>query len=123
MSNILVFVEARDGALKKPSLEALSLGRELAGAAGGEAHALLIGSGVEALAPEVAKYGAAKVHVIDSAELALYTGDGYAAAMESVICPVAAPSSSSPRTARWARTFCRALPPSRAPAWSRTRRA
>jgi electron transfer flavoprotein alpha subunit len=85
MSNILVFVEARDGAIKKPSLEAMSLARDLAGAAGGEVHALLIGSGVESLASEVAQYGAAKVHVIDSPELALYTGDGYAAAMESVL--------------------------------------
>ncbi|PIE22441.1 MAG: electron transfer flavoprotein subunit alpha [Planctomycetota bacterium] len=85
MSNILVFVEARDGALKKPSLEALSLGRELASAAGGEVHALLIGSGVEALTPELAKYGATKVHLIDSPELALYSGDGYAAAMDGVL--------------------------------------
>jgi electron transfer flavoprotein alpha subunit len=63
----------------------MSLARDLAGAAGGEVHALLIGSGVESLASEVAQYGAAKVHVIDSPELALYTGDGYAAAMESVL--------------------------------------
>ena len=44
---ILVFAEQRDGKLKKASLEAMSVGRDLADATGGTAAAVLLGQGVE----------------------------------------------------------------------------
>ena len=48
MSNhIVVIAEARNGALKKVSLEAVSAGVELAGKTGGEVIALLIGANLD----------------------------------------------------------------------------
>jgi len=45
MGNVLIFAEHQDGKLKKTSLELASKAAELAGKIGGEADAVLIGSG------------------------------------------------------------------------------
>jgi len=60
MSNVLVFIEQRDGKIRKSSLEALTLGRTLAGKTGGALAAAVVGSGISGLAVELAAYGAAK---------------------------------------------------------------
>ena len=60
MSNILVFVEQRDGELKKVSFENLSLARNLAQERDLEQIAVLIGSKVADLAQNLSKYGAKK---------------------------------------------------------------
>ena len=84
MSNdVLVFVEQRGGSIKKASFEALSVGRDLASSRGGSLHAALVGAGVEGLAGEAAKYGAAKVFVCDDAKYTQYSGDGYAHATKA----------------------------------------
>ena len=61
----LVFIEQRDGKIRKASLEALSLARKLGG---GPAAAVLPGKGVTGLAEELGKYGAGKVYVADRDE-------------------------------------------------------
>ncbi|MDP4013183.1 MAG: electron transfer flavoprotein subunit alpha/FixB family protein [Candidatus Nanopelagicales bacterium] len=63
MSEILVLVDHADGAVKKVTLELLTLARSL-----GEPSAVVIGAGVDA-AP-LAEYGAQTVYVADAAELA-----------------------------------------------------
>ncbi len=83
MSNILVFIEQRDGKIRKASLEALTLGRKLAQKTGGAVAAVVPGSGVAGLAAELAAYGAAKVFVADKPELALYSPEGYVAALDA----------------------------------------
>jgi len=85
MSNVLVFIEQRDGKIRKASLEALTLGRTLAGKTGGALGACLAGSGIGGLAPELAAYGAAKVFVADAPELALYSSEGYTAALDGAV--------------------------------------
>jgi len=85
MSNVLVFIEQRDGKIRKASLEALTLGRTLAGKTGGALGACLAGSGVASLAPELAAYGAAKVFVADAPELKLYSSEGYTAALDGAV--------------------------------------
>jgi electron transfer flavoprotein alpha subunit len=85
MSNVLVFIEQRDGKIRKASLEALTLGRTLAGKTGGALGACLAGSGVSSLASELAAYGAAKVFVADAPELKLYSSEGYAAALDGAV--------------------------------------
>ncbi len=85
MSNVLVFIEQRDGKIRKASLEALTLGRTLAGKTGGALAASLAGSGVSSLASELAAYGAAKVFVADAPELALYSCEGYTAALDAAV--------------------------------------
>jgi len=83
MSNILVFIEQRDGKIRKASLEALTLGRTLAAKTGGAVAAVLAGSGIASLAGELAAYGASKVFVADRPELALYSTEGYTAALDA----------------------------------------
>ncbi len=85
MSDILVFIEQRDGKIRKASLEALTLGRTLAGKTGGSLGACVAGSGVGGFVPEIAAYGAAKVFVADAPELAAYSSEGYTAALDAAI--------------------------------------
>ena len=81
MPGILTFVEQRDGAIRKASLEALSAARKLAESTGGAVTAVIAGKGVAGLAAEVAAYGAATVYVADEDVLAYYSPEGYAAAV------------------------------------------
>jgi electron transfer flavoprotein alpha subunit len=85
MSNVLVFVEQRDGKIRKASLEALTLGRTLSSKTGGSLGAVLAGSNVAGLAPELAAYGSSKIFLADRAELALYSCEGYTAALDAAV--------------------------------------
>jgi electron transfer flavoprotein alpha subunit len=85
MSNVLVFIEQRDGKIRKASLEALTLGRTLAAKTGGQLAASLAGSGIGGLAPELAAYGASKVFVADAPELASYSCEGTTAALDAAV--------------------------------------
>jgi electron transfer flavoprotein alpha subunit len=83
MSNVLVFIEQRDGKIRKSSLEALTLGYSLSKKSGGFLGAVIAGSGIGALAGELAAYGAAKVFVADKPELQLFSSEGYTAALDA----------------------------------------
>jgi len=85
----LVFVESRNGQLRKASLEALSEAKRKSN--GQPVTALLIGSGVKGLAADAAKYGPEKVLVADSDAFASYSTEAYADAL------VAAVKACSPR--------------------------
>jgi electron transfer flavoprotein alpha subunit len=76
----LVFIEQRDGKIRKASLEALSLARRLAG---GPVAAVLPGKGVSGLAKDLGKYGAGVVYVADRDDLALYSNKGYVGALDA----------------------------------------
>jgi electron transfer flavoprotein alpha subunit len=76
----LVFIEQRDGKIRKASLEALSLARKLSGL---PVAAVLPGKGVTALAKELGKYGAGTVYVADRDDLALYSNKGYVGALDA----------------------------------------
>jgi electron transfer flavoprotein alpha subunit len=82
MAGIWVFPEQRSGELKKVSFEILTVGRRLADKAGEELGALLLGSGVEMLVSELAKYGADKVFLANSEDLKDFLTEAYS----SVIC-------------------------------------
>ena len=78
MAGILVFLEAKDGKIKKVSREALSIARKLAEAGGGD----VVGFASDrAVAEEAGRYGAKKVHV---AGIGPYLTETYAAAMKQV---------------------------------------
>ncbi len=81
MAKVLVFVEQRDGKLKKSSFELLGA----SAAAGNETHAVLIGDSVAGLANECAQYGANKVHMVQDAALKNFTGEAYARAMIAAV--------------------------------------
>jgi len=83
MSNVLVFIEQRDGKIRKSSLEALTLGLTLSEKTSGSLGAVIAGSGISALSSELAAYGAAKVFIADKPELALFSSEGYTAALDA----------------------------------------
>lgn len=86
MSNgILVFIEHRDGALNKTSLEAIAAAQGLAAQLQQSVTAVIPGADVSALAQEIAAYDLVKVIQATNEKLAQYTPDGYTDAMESVV--------------------------------------
>ena len=82
---VWIVAEQRGGALRKVSFEIASAARKLADELGEEVSAVLVGSSVEGLAPELAKYGVDKVYVADDAVFADYTTDGYSAAVAKAV--------------------------------------
>ena len=64
MTEILVLVDHVDGAVKKPTLELLTIARRL-----GEPSAVFLGSGVANATEVLGKFGAAKVYVVDAPEI------------------------------------------------------
>ena len=82
---VWIVAEQRDGALRKVSFELASTARKLADQLGDEVGAVLCGSGVEAMAAELGKYGVDKVYVADNPALEPYTTDAHAAAVAKVV--------------------------------------
>ncbi|MBL8216098.1 MAG: electron transfer flavoprotein subunit alpha/FixB family protein [Bryobacterales bacterium] len=85
MSGILVVMEQRGGAWNRMSWETLAAGQEIAAAAGVGCSAAVLGAGVASLASELGGRKLDKVYAVDSALLAEYTADGYAAAAEAIV--------------------------------------
>jgi electron transfer flavoprotein alpha subunit len=83
-NNVLVIAEQRDGVLKKVAFEMLGAGAELAAAVGGSVEAALLGSGLADLPAELAQYGATKVYVADSPDLAQYSSEAYAGTLAAL---------------------------------------
>jgi electron transfer flavoprotein alpha subunit len=83
--SILVFAEHRDGILNKTSFEAIAAAQALGAALGQDVSAVVVGSGAQGLAEEVAAYALSKVVYADNEKLKEYTPDGYTDAMERVI--------------------------------------
>jgi electron transfer flavoprotein alpha subunit len=82
MSEVLVLIDHADGEVKKPTYELLTLARRI-----GEPSAVFIGSGDqgEAVAEKVKKYGAAKVYVVDDADIKGYLVAPKAEALEQLV--------------------------------------
>jgi electron transfer flavoprotein alpha subunit len=85
MSNILIIAEIRGGVFKGINAELVTAANSLAQAAGGEVHVAVLGSGVDAQAAEAARYEVSKVFAVDHADLADYSSQGYAIALEAAI--------------------------------------
>jgi len=88
MAKILVFAEQRNNELKSYALEAVSAGRQLADASGGEVVSVVIGSGVAALTDQLAAAGADRIMPVDSEALGTYSPGGYAATLAAVVASV-----------------------------------
>ena len=85
MATILTFAEARDGKLRRASLEVVSEARRLAGPLGATVTAVLIGPGTDSLAAELGSYGADRVVVFDDAAFSAYATEAYARALSQAI--------------------------------------
>lgn len=81
MAGTWVFVEQKDGNIRKVTFEMLSELKK----GGDEVAAVVFGKGVGALAPELAKYGADKVYVADSDIFAAYNTGAFVAQMVAMI--------------------------------------
>jgi electron transfer flavoprotein alpha subunit len=75
---ILVVVEQREGKLNRVSWETITAGQAIAAQTGWALEAAVLGSGVGAIASEVAAKKVAKVYDIESAKLERYTPDAFA---------------------------------------------
>ncbi len=85
MGNVLVFAEHQKGKFPKSTLIAIQAGKDAVGKLGGSCLAAVLGSGVDALAQEIAGYGVTKVLAADDPTLANYLADAYASALEQLI--------------------------------------
>ncbi|NLV21536.1 MAG: electron transfer flavoprotein subunit alpha/FixB family protein [Syntrophomonadaceae bacterium] len=81
MAGTWVFVDQRDGNIRKVTFEMLSEAKKF----GGEVAAVVFGKGVEGLAGEFAKYGADKVYVADDDIFAAYNTGAYVAQIVAMI--------------------------------------
>jgi electron transfer flavoprotein alpha subunit len=85
MADILVVVEQQEGVFKKNTLSVISAAKALAGLAGGEVDALVLGNGVAAVADTVAGTGVRKVLLCEGAAFAKYLAVTYARAVAQVV--------------------------------------
>jgi len=76
--SILVVVEQRQGKLNRVSWETIAAGQAIAAQTGWTLEAAVVGSGVGAIAGEVAGKKLAKVYALESANLEPYTPDAFA---------------------------------------------
>ena len=84
-AKIWIVLEQREGKIHKMSWEAVSAGQALAAEVGGTAEAVLLGSGVQEAATEVAECSLAAVHVADDPGLADYTPGRFAKTLAGAI--------------------------------------
>ncbi|MFN0205062.1 MAG: electron transfer flavoprotein subunit alpha/FixB family protein [Planctomycetota bacterium] len=85
MSNILVFVELKSGAIRKSSLEAVSEASRLAKNLGGSVTAVTVGTAIGDAGAVLGKAGANEVITIQDEKLNNYSGDGFAVALHRIV--------------------------------------
>jgi electron transfer flavoprotein alpha subunit len=77
----LVIAEQRDGKLNRATWETIAAAQQ----AGGPIRIVVLGSGVDAVAAELAAADAAEVLVLDGPALAQYTADGFVSALAALL--------------------------------------
>jgi electron transfer flavoprotein alpha subunit len=87
---ILVVVEQREGKLNRVSWETITAGQTIAAATGWTLEAAVAGSGIAAIAAEVAAKKVAKVYAIESPKLEPYTPDAFARGLKDFLSKHAA---------------------------------
>ena len=86
MPGVFVFVEARDGEVRKVAQETVTAARQLADQLGTEVHAVALGgAGIRGGAGELGRFGADAVFVGESEALAKYSPEGYTTVVTSFI--------------------------------------
>jgi electron transfer flavoprotein alpha subunit len=82
---ILVVVEQREGKLNRASWETLVAGQAIAAETGWSLEAAIVGSGVAAIAGEIAAKKVAKVYDLESSTLDPYTPDAFSAGLKQFL--------------------------------------
>src|ERR1700722_18863997 len=83
--SILVVVEQREGKLNRVSWETTAAGQAIAAETGWTLEAAVVGSGMAAIAGEIAAKKVTKVYDIESARLEPYTPDAVAYALREFL--------------------------------------
>jgi electron transfer flavoprotein alpha subunit len=78
---ILVFIEQRNGQIRKASLEALSEAVRQCGSTGEPVSAVVVGKNVKALADQIKPYKPGRILVVEGDDFASYSTEGYAPAL------------------------------------------
>lgn len=86
---VLAIAEQAAGAFRKVAYETISTGRKLAAELGGSLTALVLGSGVQEIAGQLAEYGAERILVADDGVLAEYTTEAYCQVCAAAIADLA----------------------------------
>jgi len=81
MPGTLIVAEVQKGEIKKAAYEIASKAKSM----GGEVSAVIVGSGVAALAPNLAKYGVDKIYVVDAPDYKDYVTEAYVQAVAAVV--------------------------------------
>ena len=76
-ATILVLAEQQQGKLNRVSLETVAAAQSIAKDTGWQVEIAVLGSGISAVAEELAGKQAARVYALESPQLAMYTSDGY----------------------------------------------
>src|SRR5579862_4676528 len=84
MANVLVFAEHQHCKFSKVALVAIRAGQVIAEKSGGECRAAVLGTGIEALASELAQYGVKTVYAVEHPSLEHYTADAHAQALANL---------------------------------------
>jgi electron transfer flavoprotein alpha subunit len=84
MSNVLVFAEHQHNKFSKTALVAVSAGKDLAAKTNGQCFGAVFGTGIGALAEQLAEYGLSKVFAVDDPALEHYVADAYAQALAAL---------------------------------------
>jgi electron transfer flavoprotein alpha subunit len=85
METNLVIVEQREGKLNRVSWETIAAGQALAAQTGWTLEAAVLGSGITAIASEIATKKVAKVYAIESPRLDPYTPDAFSYALKEFL--------------------------------------
>ena len=84
-TTILTFAETRGGALRRPSLEAVSEARRLADASSGRVVSVLVGEANDAAVATLGSHGADKVIRFAGPGFASYSSESYARAVAKAV--------------------------------------
>jgi electron transfer flavoprotein alpha subunit len=83
MAKILVVAEQQAGQLKKSTLAAITLARQIGAKVGGGFDLLVIGKGVDGVVDSLQGYGAETIHKVDGAAFEFYLAEPYAAVVNA----------------------------------------
>lgn len=83
--SILVVAEQREGKVNRVSFETIAAAQAISKQAGWPVEVVLAGSGIGALAQELAGRAVARVYALEAAGLAVYTSDAYVFALKQFI--------------------------------------
>ncbi len=85
MSNVIVLAEQQNGKLANATLSAITAAQAIVAKVGGGYDIAVAGSGIDAVAQQLAGYGAATIYQLEDASLAHYTAQAYAQAFDSAV--------------------------------------